>query len=626
VGADHNDNLGYGYLQTIVDNIHTATLRLQPYGGNVGIGNINPTEKLDVVGNIKVSGQFKLGADHIIQAYTGGATDRALLIGYGGNTDRIGLGQASSGNATVGIYDNASSATPNLVVIDEAKLGIGTGITNGVPTALTEALEVVGNIKASGGIITDGYISLNSANNNGLIFRATPASDLDFVIENRNFLNADRLVFSTGIVANDFDHTPALIIMKATGNVGIGSGVTSASEALDVSGNIKASGTVLIGTTLKIQESATQAVAVGANAGVTTQGVYSVAIGSDAGKSGQSNYSVALGPQAGRDSQGATCVAIGYQAARDDQANDTVAIGKQAGRTSQRARAVAIGYSCGGTSQQATSTAIGYYAGSTFQGEHAVAIGNQAGTTSQGTHAIAIGTLAGQTNQHANSIVINASGGGINTAGASTLHIKPISPGDGTHGALEYSLPSGLVTYDTGNSSDDRLKHNEEPVSNVLGSINQLQLLKYDKTYEMLAADFNGDLGDIRNYRDAGFIAQEVAKIPELAWLVRGGGTYEEVSKPAEYKSVETTPAEYANVLVDEETGTYELVETAPAEYSDVETTPAEHKTVEIPYNINYRCLSNYSIQAIQELSAENTTLKSQVADLLTRVQALENA
>ena len=73
-------------------------------------------------------------------------------------------------------------------------------------------------------------------------------------------------------------------------------------------------------------------------------------------------------------------------------------------------------------------------------------------------------------------------------------------------------------------SSDDRLKHNEVDVSNALSTIRKLNAQKYQKTTEPKEADFNGELTE--DYvEETGFIAQEVMKIPELAYLVSDGQT-----------------------------------------------------------------------------------------------------
>jgi len=120
-------------------------------------------------------------------------------------------------------------------------------------------------------------------------------------------------------------------------------------------------------------------------------------------------------------------------------------------------------------------------------------------------------------------------------------------------------------------TSDDRLKHNEQPITDALGTINKLKLYKYDKTDVMLDADFNGELGDISNKKEVGFIAQDVAEIPELKFLVGGGGTVtEELSK----------------------------------------------KTVDLPFHLNYNGINNIAVQAIQELSKRVKDLELKLASL----------
>ena len=148
-------------------------------------------------------------------------------------------------------------------------------------------------------------------------------------------------------------------------------------------------------------------------------------------------------------------------------------------------------------------------------------------------------------------------------------------------------------------TSDDRLKHNEEEVVDALGTINKLKLYKYDKTGEMLDADFNGDLGDIEHRKEIGFIAQEVAEIPELAFLVSGGGTAEvEIEKEKSAHGIDEEPIEV----------------------------PKETRTVELPYNLNYQGITNVAIQAIQELDAKCKSQQDVITSLIARIEALENA
>jgi hypothetical protein len=97
-------------------------------------------------------------------------------------------------------------------------------------------------------------------------------------------------------------------------------------------------------------------------------------------------------------------------------------------------------------------------------------------------------------------------------------------------------------------SSDDRLKHNEEEVVDALGTIKKLKLLKYDKTNEILDADYNGDLTDKPHKKEIGFIAQSVLEIPELAFLVSVPGDPEEEIEPGLKRGVETYGLDYQGI------------------------------------------------------------------------------
>ena len=125
-------------------------------------------------------------------------------------------------------------------------------------------------------------------------------------------------------------------------------------------------------------------------------------------------------------------------------------------------------------------------------------------------------------------------------------------------------------------TSDDRLKHNEEEVADALGTIKKLKLLKYDKTGEMLAPDYNGDLTGISHKKELGFIAQSVLEIPELSFLVTVPGDPEDTLEHGLKRGVE-------------------------------------------PYGMEYQGINNLLVQAVQELSAKNDSLEA-------RILALENA
>ena len=139
------------------------------------------------------------------------------------------------------------------------------------------------------------------------------------------------------------------------------------------------------------------------------------------------------------------------------------------------------------------------------------------------------------------------------------------------------------------NVSDDRLKHNEVNITNALNILKQLNPQKYFKTSTPYEADNNFTVDSSGNYIDesgnivkgkmeAGLIAQEVMGT-DLAWIVGGGGI------------VEKTDLSGNIVEVDE------------------------------MYYVNYDSLHAYTIKAIQELETENSSLKSKVEVLESKLR-----
>ena len=76
-------------------------------------------------------------------------------------------------------------------------------------------------------------------------------------------------------------------------------------------------------------------------------------------------------------------------------------------------------------------------------------------------------------------------------------------------------------------TSDDRVKHNEIVIANGLDIIDKLCPKFYQKTIDMLDANYNGDLtGHTWNY-ESGLIAQELLQISDLSFVVSGGDYYD---------------------------------------------------------------------------------------------------
>ena len=141
----------------------------------------------------------------------------------------------------------------------------------------------------------------------------------------------------------------------------------------------------------------------------------------------------------------------------------------------------------------------------------------------------------------------------------------------------------GIIAASSTIGSDDRLKHNEEDISDSLSVIRKLKPQKYQKTKEMKAADFNETLeeDDILCV-EAGFIAQEIQKVPELAYSVTGGD-YTETSEDSE--GVVTT------------------------------------NEVASPHYLNYNNILTYNVAATQELDTTVTGLLAKVAALEARLK-----
>lgn len=260
-----------------------------PEKGKVGVGTTKPTESLEVVGNIKVSGSIssqtvstnslqtsslltlnnavikgKLGigvSNPTVELdvlggarFTGNLVAQNLslqgLTGVNGVFNTLTINQSSyfTGSPT---FSNNASFLKNISLT--GKLGVGV-------TSPSEAVDVLGNIKTSGSLAS-GSIASGSATFSSLtliqnssfggtvgIGTNTPAEKLHVV----GNIKADNSIFSKSLQSESVQTTQLtsgsatfsdvvtmnkLLIL----NDKLGIGVSAPSESLDVSGNIKAS-------------------------------------------------------------------------------------------------------------------------------------------------------------------------------------------------------------------------------------------------------------------------------------------------------------------------------------------------------------------------------------------------
>jgi hypothetical protein len=179
------------------------------------------------------------------------------------------------------------------------------------------------------------------------------------------------------------------------------------------------------------------------------------------------------------------------------------------------------------------------------------------------------------------------------------------------------------VTGTFTNTSDDRLKHNELAITNGLNIIDRLTPKFYQKTQDLLDANYNGDLSGHAWSLEAGLIAQEVLQISDLSFVVGGGDYYEQKyiyksqTNEVSYNYYEPSANNYelSNNYYKQRANNYEI----------------SYNLVAQAYNLNYNSVFVYGLAAIKELhtkvKAQESTILNQkniINSLLARVQALE--
>jgi hypothetical protein len=217
------------------------SMRIQRSSGNVGIGTTAPSQKLDVVGNIKASGTVGIGtspdATHplkllsvtqgrgLIIRETDDGNDAVSVLGYnGGGT----LAVKTAGVNT--FYVDATSSFGNAYFNNSGKFGIGT-------SSPTEKLEVNGNLKISS--IGTG----NSASSYDLLFYGTTSTGTQtdqaaiYSTPWSTNSNAGNLIFETSNTSNALAERMRI---DGAGNVGIGTAAPN--YKLDIAGNVNVAG------------------------------------------------------------------------------------------------------------------------------------------------------------------------------------------------------------------------------------------------------------------------------------------------------------------------------------------------------------------------------------------------
>jgi hypothetical protein len=128
-------------------------------------------------------------------------------------------------------------------------------------------------------------------------------------------------------------------------------------------------------------------------------------------------------------------------------------------------------------------------------------------------------------------------------------------------------------------TSDDRVKHNEVVIVNGLDVIDKLCPKFYQKTIDLLDANYYGDLsGHTWNY-ESGLIAQELLQISDLSFVVSGGDYYD-----------------------------------------------SNNNLIKQTYGVNYNSVFVYGLAAIKELHAKVKAQETTILSLQTTILSLQTA
>ena len=151
------------------------------------------------------------------------------------------------------------------------------------------------------------------------------------------------------------------------------------------------------------------------------------------------------------------------------------------------------------------------------------------------------------------------------------------SPGNAT-GRFHVTYSGGVYSNNSLLSSDDRMKHFENPIVNALDTVNKLKPTHYFKSIDIFEEELTSLEGIDGNY-ESGYIAQEVRDISELAFTVSG----------SEYNTDEDGN-EYAS-----------------------------------PLRLDYNSIQPYLCKAIQELDVKNKALEATIENQQTSIESLQS-
>ena len=636
--------------------------------GNVGIGVADPLHTLDVAGDINFSGTLRQGGSAFVSTPWTIETSPAALSYTGGN---IGIGAATPSaklEVTGNVYVSSDlTVSTNTLHVDTTNSRVGVGTTSpdnalhirgAIPAVLLDDSDDNTKVRITGGTGGDLYVDSNwggSGNTGDIIFREASSEK-----------------------------------MRITGSGNVGIGTTSPDATLHVEG---ASGLPIAKQAGLAATNTYNYILNGPRPGTTTDGavhfingstrsddggVSTYTIRNDSGNTrlGNASYSTILegnvgigttspktkfhiGTQLNTQADKNTIPASNLGATANFPVTTQAWFGNRFNTNDEDYWGLAIGTIFDGSSylQNLNKQNTNYYNLLLQPNGGNVGIGTTAPTRRLdvvGGPTKSDGFILGTSNNiyYPGCIYTDSNWGmlfrsALNSPGIADFvfndytgnNMMVIENGDVGIGTTSPSYKlhvNGSLFYSSGglNGSDDRIKYNEENVSNALTLISQLNPQKYEKIMEIpqntegewipTDEEWENVKEDYKYGDEFGFIAQDVRNIPELSFLVNGDETRTDMKT--------STPEEYSNLTTDEQ-GTYtvsyihESNTITQAEYSNLtleeqETCVTQYtKQIETqtPLALNYQGLFVVAIGAIKELKSKNDALEA-------RILALENA
>ena len=619
--------------------VSTNTLHVDTTNSRVGVGTVSPVSTLDVVGDVDISSNLAVSGSKFTYdntnttVFTGTATAAANEIGYldmstSSSSNNIHVkvyikyGQSGSlGDAKYSFYIRPNAANASLIYDYRNKLG---------PITPVVYRTNANDLHSGSGVVRFGY-SIASAQN--VIWRVEVSQRSNNVTFYPT--NTGSAMVTTGLVQvtpTPFTRFDSNVMVS--GNVGIGT--TSPASILHVEGSANSP------ITKRDTAAATNTynyILNGPPPGTTGGGAALFINGST--RTGDGNtYKLTLRNDSGSvdiGSRSETLVSSHNPVPETYNANqknvDIMLNNGSIWMSPYTGRHRDLGSGTGDWNQ---------YIGKHYLGRILTGIQIENKSTNS----------TGGTGYYSNLLHFRAHDHGIygGSVGDITMTVRGDKVGVRTQAPTYTMHVNGSLFYSSGglNGSDDRIKYNEENITNALDIIGKLKPQKYEKIMSFpseakgtwIPTDENWET--VKNaetkpwegfqYGDEfGFIAQDVRNIPEISFLVSGSEsvTNDENISPDEYhKLPEEEQSNYTQKFI------YESNVITTQEYTSLtienkeKCTELYSKRVETqtPLGLNYQGLFVIAIGAINELKAENDTLKTQLASILTRLDALENA